>query len=397
MPDPMLLGLLVTAIAIGWWLGRFEANHRRQHRERSSSPHLTRNYFVGLNYLLNEQPDRAIETFVKTLEVNTETIDTHIALGNLFRLRGEADRAVKIHQNLLARPTLSDAQSDQIHLELCRDFMKLGVLDRAERLLTQLIRDSHNDAIRLAGKRLLIDLFEREKEWQNALDVAQPQLLRQDNDIRRAAAHWLCELAEEDIAAGSAGLARKRLRQALNIDERCVRVNWLLAGIEHRTGQYRQEIRILKRIREQDESFTPIILEPISRAFELLDDEQGLIDFLHQQVEHAPYISSVLMLAERLRIRDGMDAAIALVSDHLQRYPSLRGVDYLTDLYLHETSSAHEHERIELLKRHTAQLLSKRPRHRCERCGFTASQLYWHCPQCRHWGTVKPITGLEGE
>ncbi|WP_106478337.1 lipopolysaccharide assembly protein LapB [Phytohalomonas tamaricis] len=398
MPDPMLLGLLVAAIAIGWWLGRLDVKHHRQHRDSSSSPALTRNYFVGLNYLLNEQPDQAIETFVQTLEVNSETIDTHIALGNLFRLRGETDRAVKIHQNLLARPSLTEAQSSHVQLELARDFLKLGLLDRAERLLIRLIRSAHDDDIRRSGKRLLIDLFEREKEWQKALDIAQPQLIRHDQNIRRAAAHWLCELAEEDIANGSVSLARKRLRQALNIDEKCVRTNWLFARMEHHTGQYRNEIRILKRIREQDADFTPITLGPISTAYQMLDDEQGLIEFLQEQIDHAPYISSVLMLAEHLRTREGINSAIDLVSSHLQHYPSLRGVDYLTDLYLKETvTRPHDHDRIELLKRHTSQLLDKRPRHRCERCGFTASQLYWHCPQCRSWGMVKPITGLEGE
>ncbi|MGO1343917.1 MAG: lipopolysaccharide assembly protein LapB, partial [Chromohalobacter japonicus] len=124
MLDPLLLGLLVAAIAIGWWLGRRE---RRRARERlSPEVSLPRDYFIGLNHLLNEQPDQAIETFVQALEVNSDTIETHIALGNLFRSRGEADRAVKIHQNLLARPTLTPYQGGLVQLELSRDFLNLG-------------------------------------------------------------------------------------------------------------------------------------------------------------------------------------------------------------------------------------------------------------------------------
>src|SRR5690554_4858102 len=195
MLDPMLLAFVLAAVAIGWWLGR----RQRAHHDTPQQPSLTRDYFLGLNYLLNEQPDRAIETIVTALEVNSDTIETHIALGNLFRSRGESDRAVKIHQNLLARPTLTAYQSHSVQLELARDFFHLGLHDRAEKLLQGLVQDAQNDGIRYAAKRLLADLLEREKEWQAALDVAMPALIQQDPNLRQAAAHWLCELAQQEI------------------------------------------------------------------------------------------------------------------------------------------------------------------------------------------------------
>lgn len=396
MPDPVLLLILIAAIGIGWWLGRMERRHYRYRDRTLSGQHLSRDYFVGLNFLLNEQPDRAIETFVQALEVNGDTIDTHIALGNLFRMRGETDRAVRIHQNLLARPVLTTAQSEQVQLELARDFMRLGVLDRAERLLAGLIRQCENEETATAAKRLMVDLYEREKDWQAALEVALPQLVRQDASLRRAAAHWHCELAEQAIEEGSPGPARKHLKQALSIDGACVRANWMYADIEHRAGSYRNEIRALCRIRDQDSDMVPITLAPIQRAFDLLDDEEGLIDFLHDQLEKAPYVSFVLLLAERLRVRDGVERATRLVSEQLQRHPSLRGLDYLMDLYL-KAVPEHELEHLRLLKRHTEQLMAQRARYRCKSCGFQGEQLYWHCPSCRQWGTIKPITGLEGE
>ncbi|REC95439.1 lipopolysaccharide assembly protein LapB [Kushneria indalinina] len=396
MPDPVLLLILVAAIGIGWWLGRMERKHYRYRHRALSGQHLSRDYFVGLNFLLNEQPDRAIETFVQALEVNGDTIDTHIALGNLFRMRGEADRAVRIHQNLLARPVLTTEQSEQVQLELARDFMRLGVLDRAERLLDALICQCENEETATAAKRLVVDLYEREKEWQAALEVALPQLIRQDEPLRRAAAHWHCELAEQAIEEGSPGPARRHLKQALSIDVACVRANWIHADIEHRAGSYRNEIRALRRIRDQDSDMVPITLAPIQRAFDLLDDEEGLIDFLHDQIEKAPYVSFVLLLAERLHARDGVESATRLVSEQLQGNPSLRGIDYLMDLYLKEVP-AHELDHLRLLKRHTEQLMAQRARYRCKSCGFQGEQLYWHCPSCRQWGTIKPITGLEGE
>ncbi|WP_148254869.1 lipopolysaccharide assembly protein LapB [Aidingimonas lacisalsi] len=393
MPDLLLLALLLAAVAIGWWLGRRDRKRRASSAQQSS---LSRDYFVGLNYLLNEQPDRAIETFVAALEVNSDTIETHIALGNLFRSRGEADRAVKVHQNLLARPTLTSMQSQTVQLELSRDFLHLGLMDRAERLLQSLVRETSDDVLRHSGKRLLVDLYEREREWQAALDVAQPALIRQDDDIRRAAAHWLCELAQQNMRSASPSLARKRLRQALSIDERCVRANWLLAKLEHDTGQYKAEIRFLKRIPEQDSDFTSIILEPLRDAYHLLEDTNGLENALRQVIERGSYTTAVILLAETLQRRKGDEAAEDFIRDQLSYTPSLRGIDYLLGLYRSDLDGR-ERERIDLLKRHTQTLIEATPRYRCSRCGFSGAQLHWQCPRCRSWGMTRPVTGIEGE
>ncbi|MGM0535674.1 MAG: lipopolysaccharide assembly protein LapB [Pseudomonadota bacterium] len=394
MPDVFLLALLVVAVAIGWWLGRRE---RQGTSETSQPPALPRDYFVGLNYLLNDQQDRAIETFIGALEVNSETIETHLALGNLFRTRGEADRALKIHQNLLARPTLTAGQGDRVQIELSRDFLALGLLDRAERLLQSLVRDSQDDELRDAARRLLVDLLEREGEWQAALDVALPRLVRKHDDIRRAAAHWLCELAEQERHSASPVLARRHLRQALATDPNCVRANLLLAAMEHDTGQYKAAIRLLKRIPDQDTAFTPTLLEPLSRAYRLLDDEAGLIGCLQELLERAPSSSVITRLAETLRHHHGNDReALALVTTELERAPSLDALHYLLTLYRHNARDA-EKERLALLQHHLHALVKAMPRHRCRRCGFSGERLYWQCPRCRSWGTTRPISGTEGE
>lgn len=390
MPDVLLLTLLLAAVAIGWWLGRRE---RRAVDDPAPSQRLARDYFVGLNYLLNDQQDRAIETFVAALEVNSETIDTHITLGNLFRTRGEADRALKIHQNLLARPTLTAAQGERVQLELSRDFLKLGLLDRAERLLQGLVRDAQDDETRQAARRLLVDLLEREGEWQAALKVAQPQLVRQQEDVRRAAAHWFCELAEQERREASPGLARKHLRQALTIDERCVRATLLLAALEQDTGHYRQAIRLLERIPDQDPAFIPSLLAPLAQAYRLLDDEEGLIRHLRTLLERHPHTSMIIHLAETLRQREGPQAAIDLVSEQLERESSLDVLSYLIDLLGQQCPDG----TMPLLQRHAHTLLQAQPRHRCRRCGFTGEHLHWHCPSCRSWGTTKPINDVESD
>ncbi|MDN3526704.1 lipopolysaccharide assembly protein LapB [Halomonas sabkhae] len=393
MPDILLLALLLAAVAIGWWLGRRE---RRASSAAPASSPLARDYFVGLNYLLNDQQDRAIETFIGALEVNSDTIETHIALGNLFRQRGEADRAVKVHQNLLARPALTQNQGERVQLELSRDFLHLGLLDRAERLLQGLIKEAHDDELRHTAKRFLVDLLEREGEWQAALDVALPALTRHHDDIRRAASHWLCELADRERHSASPVLARRHLKQALTTDSRCVRANLLLAEMALDTGQYRQAIKLLDRIPGQDKAFVPTMLTPLGRAYRLLDDDAGLIRHLETLLDQAPFTSVIVMLADSLRRHHGNTrAAMNLIADQLDQSPSLGAVDYLMRLY-RQDDLTHD-ERIERLQQHTSALLQARPRHRCRRCGFSGEQLHWQCPRCRSWGTTQPITGIEGE
>lgn len=393
MHDLLLLALLLAAVAIGWWLGRRD---RQGTTDQSGQHTLSRDYFVGLNYLLNEQPDRAIETFVAALEVNSDTIETHIALGNLFRSRGEADRAVKIHQNLLARPALTPAQSSLVQVELSRDFLNLGLLDRAEKLLENLIHDGGDDSQRQQAKLLLVDLLEREKEWQAALDVAQPGLIRQHENIQRAAAHWLCELAERDLDSASPSLARKKLRQALNIDSSCVRATLLLARMEHGTGHYKAELKLLKRIPAQDPGCAALILEPLRDAYRLLDDEEGLEKALKQMNEQVPMTATVVMLTDSVQRRAGHLAATELIQEQMERAPSLRGLDYLLHLY-QQDATAEEQRFLGPLSHHTRALLDARPRFRCGRCGFSGTELHWQCPSCRQWGTTRPVMGRKND
>ncbi|WP_346797630.1 lipopolysaccharide assembly protein LapB [Halomonas sp. Bachu 37] len=398
MTDVVLLAVLLAAIAIGYGLGRWQSHRTRSTASPPSNTELSQEYFVGLNHLLNEQPDQAIETFVNVLEVNSETVDTHIALGKLFRSRGEADKAVGIHQNLLARPALAPHKNEQIQLELARDFMVLGLYDRAQRLLTQLLETSRDDSHRQTGKALLVDLLEREGEWQAAIDVTLGTLKRHP-EMRRPTAHWFCELAEEDRRQASRAMAKRHLRKALQLDADCVRATLLLAELAMEDGHYTRAIEQLGHVPDQDSEHIPTLLPLLKRAYLLNDDEPGLRRHLEQLLARAPYTSTIVLLGETVHHQEGIDTAIEVVGEQLNRAPSLGGIDYLVDLYVESQQLAGRatDTRLLLLKRHTQALLDQRPRHRCRRCGFTIERLQWQCPSCRDWGTIKPITGIEGE
>lgn len=401
MLDVALLSVLLAAIAIGYGLGYRQAGRRRNRSEptTASSQALSRDYFVGLNYLLNEQPDEAINTFINVLAVNSDTVHTHIALGKLFRARGEADKAVSIHQNLLARPSLSQHTNEQIQLELARDFMALGVHDRAQRLLNTLLEQSGDHEHRYAAKQLLIDLFEREKAWQQALDVIQP-LLKQYPKMQRPAAHWLCEMALEEISEASRPIAKKHLKQALQLDENCVRATLMLAELEMDNGHYARAIARLDNVPRQDIVHIPTMLPALRHAYLRNNDEAGFETHLYRLLEQAPYTSIIIALGQLVHQRDGVDKAIELIGERLRAVPSLGGLDYLIDLYIESQRLSGKQSpdtRLLLLKHHTDALLLNRTRHRCQHCGFTSDALQWQCPSCRFWGTIKPVIGVEGE
>jgi hypothetical protein len=166
MIEYLLLLLLPVAVYFGWWLARAIERRSSGKRKRLFSDQ----YFQGLNYLLNEQPDKAIQVFLELAEVNQETVETHMALGNLFRRRGEVDRAIRFHQNIIAKHGLQPEQRTQALLELGEDYMRAGLLDRAERLFSELIE---TDAHTPSALRSLLDIYQQEKDWDKALEQAQ--------------------------------------------------------------------------------------------------------------------------------------------------------------------------------------------------------------------------------
>lgn len=388
----LLFALFFMALALGWWLGRKE--RRRRSPPPGTMGELSRDYFVGLNYLLNEQPDAAIETFIKALEVNSDTIDTHIALGNLFRSRGESDKAVRVHQNLFARPSLTKEQAARVQLELAKDFMSAGLLDRAEKLLSELA--GQNNPTGQASQLLLVDLYEREKEWQKAIHTISPSMLKVSLQLRKAAAHYACELAAIQLGKNNFVPARKLLKQASAFDSACIRATLLMAQLELQSGSAKAAIRILLRIPDQDPAFIPVMLQTLVDAYQVLEQPKELVNTLEKILIKHNYTSVIIHLAETLRQKGRHQEALEKVDHYMLRQGSLKGVDYLINLYLHQ-AGGEERAHLLTLRNLTHQLLQQKPEHQCENCGFESKQLYWQCPKCREWGRIKPIIGVEGE
>lgn len=383
-----LLLLLPVAAASGWWVAR-----RQARREGRNDSDLSSNYFKGLNYLLNEQPDKAIEVFIRMLEVDSETVETHLALGNLFRRRGEVDRAIRIHQNLIARPTLNRQQRTQALLELGQDYMRAGLLDRAETLFQELIEmNDHSEP----ALRYLVDIYQQEKDWGKA--IAAIQKLESLTGIFKAPviAHYHCELAEQALHNNNSKLARGEAKRALECDRNCVRASLLLAGMEMDEGDYHAAIRDFKNVQHQDVNYLPEIIAPLLKCYTKLNLTHEMVNYLQQILQKHNSITLMLALAELLREEHGDQNAALFITEQLRKRPSVRGLDRLIELNLtHSEGDAREN--LLILKGLIAKLLEGKPIYKCNNCGFTGRAMHWQCPGCKTWSSIKPIQGVEGE
>jgi len=324
--------LLPVAAASGWYAGRKGRGAAAGRR----APVPTE-YFKGLNYLLNEQPDKAIEVFIRMVEVDSETVETHFALGHLFRRRGEVDRAIRIHQNLIARPTLTPEQRAQALLALGEDYMRAGLFDRAENLFAELVQSG---AHTVPALRHLIDIYQQEKDWEKAIDACRRLQAATGTSMAPAIAQYHCEMAEQARRAGDPARARQLLKRALGQDPRCVRASIMLGDLEASAGSHRAALKAWRRVLEQDVDYVPEIVERVASAHRALDDPAGYARWLREVMERYEGISPMLALADHLRQHEGEPAAARFLTDQLRRRPSVRGLARLIELRLGEAEGA---------------------------------------------------------
>jgi lipopolysaccharide biosynthesis regulator YciM len=388
-----LVWLLLPIAAASGWLAAIRSARKAESAGGVPASALRSDYFRGLNYLLNEQPDKAIEVFVKVLEVDSETVETHLALGNLFRRRGEVDRAIRIHQNLIARQNLSAQERGDALLELGQDYMRAGLLDRAEGLFQELVRVKPFGARAL---RHLVDIYQQEKDWDKAADAARQLELITGKPYGGVIAHYYCEQAEERSRDGDHRAALATVQQALDTSSQCVRASMLEGSLLEDLGDYRGAVRAYKRVEQQDPDYLPEVIEPLARCFEALGRPAEIEEYLAYVLERYGGISSALLLAEIKTDREGKGPAIRFLTEQLRRRPSVRGLDHLIHLSLAEVDGT-AREYFHILKDLTHKLLENRPVYKCDHCGFSGRTLHWQCPSCKLWGQIKPIQGVEGE
>lgn len=382
--------LLPVAAASGWWLARRDAKSKA---DGMGSTHP--DFLRGLNYLLDEQPDKAIDMFLRLTEVDGETVETHLALGSLFRRRGEVDRAIRIHQNLMERPHLSPELRGLALFELGQDYMRAGLLDRAEGLFQELV------ALGLHVRRALQSLrevYQQERDWVRCLDVAERLKPFDEQSMAVEIAQYHCELAEEARRKGDATTARKHLAQARQAEPNCVRAAMLEGFMALEEGDAAQAIALFRQVADRGGAYVPEILPALVAALGSAGEE-AVVDQLTDLAKGYASSSLMLSLSEHVERLRGTEAALEILSDYLTGHADLVVLErflLLQTIVSEPPSQTQRHAHIALgVVRH---LLLRQPVYQCEQCGFQARSLHWQCPSCKCWGSVvsvlpEPIAG----
>ena len=384
-----LILLLPLAAASGWFAASRAARKESAKSEREANPV----YFQGLNYLLNEEPDKAIDVFLEMLEVDADTIETHLALGNLFRRRGEVERAIRIHQNLIARPALSREQRAQAVLELAQDYMRSGLYDRAEQLLLEL-KQGRQYVVPVL--RNLVKIYQQEKDWDACLKTIEALDIEsgETHDLQKS--HYFCEMANKARADGDNEVARIYLKRALNVYKGCVRATHLLARIDIQENKRKDALVKLLDAAERAPEYLPEIIREIVDIYRSEGDMRGVRAFLEDQVRRHPNQGTELFLAEIIRQQSGDAEATRFLGEYIAKNPSMPGLIRLVELQCTMPSMGNDHL-LYNVRAHLHRLMAERINYQCQKCGFEAKQLHWQCPSCDSWSTIKRRSLIEAD
>ena len=386
----LLFLLLPVAAAYGWYMGRRSAQQTKQ----DEANRLSRDYVAGVNFLLSNQQDKAVDLFLDMLKEDTGTVEAHLTLGNLFRSRGEVDRAIRIHQTLMESASLSYDQRLLAVQQLGRDYMAAGMYDRAEDMFNQLVDETD---FRIGALQQLLQIYQATIEWQKAIDVAE-RLVKLGKDTQRGEiAHFYCELALQQMGNDDMDRAMALLKKGAAADRTSPRVSIMIGRVLIAKGDYARAMESLLRVIDQDKELVSETLEMLQTCYLQLGKNNEWAEFLTRCVEENVGATADLMLAEIIDQREGQDQAQVTVTRQLQRHPTMRVFHKLMDYHLHDAEEGRAKESLMALRDMVGEQIRSKPRYRCQKCGFTAFTMYWHCPSCRAWSTVKPIRGLDGQ
>ena len=381
----LLAGLFLLLAAAGWALGRFG-----EHDEENAPPPLNVDYLKGLNFLLNEQTDQALEHFLEMVRVDDKTIETHFALGSLFRRRGEVDRAIRIHQNIIARPDLAAEQRDQALFSLAKDYLHAGLLDRAEKLFVRLSQGSRYQVQALES---LCRIYEQEKEWQKAIDAGQQLETLGGRSLALQIAHYYCELAEEGAASNDYAAARRYVKKAQAGRPRTMRGALTRAHIARETNDHKTAIRLYHRIIDERTYLISEALPEIVATYEKDGSMRGLDKALRSMLDKNPDMRSLVAYTAIVNNIADVPIIDECVENYLLDEPTL---SEFVDLHqFSQGNGAQQSEALSKVRGALSKLAMASPRYQCRECGFSSQRLLWQCPSCRNWETQRPASRVQ--
>jgi len=381
----LLAGLFLLLAAAGWAMGRFGERDIEE-----APPPLNIDYLKGLNFLLNEQTDQALEHFLKMVRVDDKTIETHFALGSLFRRRGEIDRAIRIHQNIIARPDLASEQRDQALYSLAKDYLGAGLLDRAEKLFVRLAQGSR---FQVQALEALGGIYEQERDWEKAIDAGQRLEVLGGRSLALQIAHYNCELAEAAAKKKDFKSARKFVKRAQSGHPRTMRGALTRAHIARDTDDDKTALKLYHRIIDED---TYLIAEALPEIVSIYVKENAIAELesaLAALLKKNPEMNSLVAYTAIVNDLGGIPVIDDCVEQYMLNEATLG--EFIDLQQLSEGDKGSSNSALAKVRGALSKLASATPRYQCQECGFSSQRLLWQCPSCRDWETQRPASRVQ--
>ncbi|MDH5393181.1 MAG: lipopolysaccharide assembly protein LapB [Gammaproteobacteria bacterium] len=382
---PWLLLLLPVAYLLGWLKG---ISFKKAESSNSSNS-LSSDYFKGLNYLLSDQQERALPVFLHLVQVDNETIDTHLALATIYRRSGNYDKAIEVHQNLIAKPSLSAKYRSKALLELGRDYLAAGLFDRAEGLFNDVIKNGFYEQ---QARQYMLDIYQQEKEWSEAVKVTRSLIQNGDSTLRSLIAQFYCEISDQYFKKGNIKQAEVAAKDALSYDSDCIRA--IIVRVQNAVAlrKFKDAIKFIKRIEQTDSRYFPVILPYCIESYRELGKLNELIDYLKSVESHHANLSLMQGIVNLLVEVKGEEAALIYIQKQLVLRPNINGLASFIELMNKQDNFA-ENSHFQKLQKAVEHIRQKNDLYQCNKCGYTSGTLNWQCPSCLVWGEIKPLIG----
>lgn len=380
--NELLVLLLPLAAFTGWWLARAD--------KKSDGVQKTDDYFRGLGYLLEDKTDKAIDIFVQIAHLDDSTIENQITLGNLFRMRGEVDRALHIHSNLADKGVTTPKTRQRLNLSLADDYLAAGIMNHAEDYFIKVSEDTHSE-MRETARRRLISLYSEQAFWQKAIDIGQDLDPFKRDAVQQQIAHFYCEIAKNALKQDNENAAIEALESALACDKNCVRATLKLGRLAAQQHNYVSAIGHFNKLEQQNPAFLPEVLDDLANCYQAINQPHEWKNELQRLAKKYQNPVLILQYNQLVAETEGQDAAQHFLQQRLTQSPNILTIQAYLEL---AGKVSPEDQHIKLLNTSLSKVLSYTLKYRCSECGFRGNQLNWHCPGCKHWGTFTPVSDV---
>ena len=386
----LLFLLLPVAAGYGWFMGRNSIKQNDQNAKQD----LSIKYSKGLNYLLSNQQDKAIDYLLETLKVENDSVEAHFAMANLFRRRGELDRALKVHEHLVRHANLQTKDKQQAIFELGKDFLSAGLYDRAEKMFSKSLKSKRYG---IKSLTFLLQIYQSSKDWHQGVDLKKVIIKSKDKKLLHILANFYCELAIQAKEKDEFIQVIELLEQALIYDANSCRANFLMAEIYENHQQYNEAAKCYQEIYQQDHDFFLDVIDQMQFCYQQLNLSDKFFTFIKQVYEQTGSTSALIKYLTFIEQQKGALKAKEYMLMALKKRPTIRGFKHFIKMQINESVQDTQHESLDLMTELIAAYLKEKPRYSCRNCGFNTSTHYWSCPSCHDWEQIKPVRGLEGE